>query len=125
MRFFRFILLSCLQLLNVSVWAKQAATPEQTALPQPVRDPQALSLLNQALSVAGGAAAITANLTTPGLEILHTTRSERPGNSNGRGLRSTEFRMDSNLPAGIRSWAVTDGEIASKSETELFREWRL
>jgi hypothetical protein len=31
-------------------------------------------------------------------------------------MNGTEFRMDANLPAGTRSWAVDDGIVTEKSE---------
>jgi hypothetical protein len=58
MRFTRFSLLLCFLILNVSVRSQQTQ-PLSTPPPAP-KDPQAVSVLNQALTVAGGAAAIRA-----------------------------------------------------------------
>ena len=58
MRLVRCGLLLCYFVLSVSVWARQT---QQVSTPSAAsRDPQAVTVLNQALSVAGGAAAITA-----------------------------------------------------------------
>jgi hypothetical protein len=111
MRFSRSGVLLCLLLLNISVSGQQ--TQQATT---PTQDPQAVSVLNQALTVAGGAPAILAIQDYMGSGSITYPEQDAQGTVTVLGLRGTEFRMDANLPAGMRSWAVDDGVITSKSE---------
>jgi hypothetical protein len=92
-------------------------TSQATSQPAAPQDPQAVSVLNQALVVAGGTSAIRAiqDYTGSG-NITYPSEQDAQGTVTVIGMRSTEFRMDANLPTGVRSWAVSDGEIARKSE---------
>ena len=123
----RFALLLSILLLNIPVSAQQAQTittplPDQTATtPSPTtNDPQAVSVVDQALAVAGGTAAIRAiqDYTATG-NITFPSQQDAQGPVTLQGLNGTEFRMDANLPTGIRSWAVSDGVMLQKAESGI------
>jgi hypothetical protein len=108
MRSARLVLLFVFVVVVVSAAAQQPAAPTIQA---PQRDPQALSVLRQTLNAAGGATAIAAmqDFTAKGT-ITHFWAGEEvtaPATLRGRG--TTQVRLDSNLPAGPRSWAVNHG----------------
>src|SRR5258708_3969672 len=109
----RFGVLVSILLLNVPVWARQAQTPttpspDQTATtPTPaLKDPQAVSVVTQALAAAGGIPAITAitdyTATGNASYFLDAARSTQATVTvRGKGLG--QFRIDTNLPSGTRS----------------------
>jgi hypothetical protein len=102
-------------LLNISVWSQQT---QQATTPTPApKDPQAVSVVNQALAVAGGTPAIRAiqDYTGSG-NITYNSEQDGTGTVMVLGLAGTEFRMDANLPAGARSFAVSGGVISTKDE---------
>lgn len=75
-------------------------------LPQPIRDPQALALLDQAVNAAGGIAAISAiqDYTATGnvafqLDQLSTGSATLTG-------RGSDFRLDASLQNGMKSWFI-------------------
>jgi hypothetical protein len=117
MRCARVSLLLCFALLNVSAWAQQTASPQQVPATQAIRDPQALSVLNQALTAAGGVSAIAAitDYTATGT-ITYNNNSLEQGNVTLQGLGLIGFRMDANLSAGVRSLAMDQGEVSQKAE---------
>jgi hypothetical protein len=103
-------------LLAVPGWSQQATSSQQ---PQPSapQDPQAVTVLNQALAAAGGTAAIRAiqDYTATGT-VSYPSQQDAQGPVTILGLNGTEFRMDANLPTGTRSWAVAEGVITTKNE---------
>lgn len=104
MRSVRFGLLLCLLLFNISVWCQQT---QRTATPAPApKDPQAVAVVNQALSAAGGTVAIT------GIDDFTETGSVTQDPGPNPALHGTvtirargfdQFRIDTNLPSGTRS----------------------
>lgn len=92
-------------------------TATGTASTSPLQDPQAVSILNQAITAAGGAQAIRAvsDFTATGTITLYAG-TQAQGTVTVRGLNSTEIRIDATLPTGVRSWAVHDGISSAKSE---------
>lgn len=118
MPFPRFGLLLCLLLLNISVWGKQ--TQPGTAPPPAPKDPQAISVLTQALAVAGGATAViaiadykaTGNITFSGSPQVQ-------GSVTVQALGLNQCRFDATLPSGARSWAVTEGRLSQKAENSF------
>ncbi len=112
----RFGLVLSFLLLNVSVWGQQ--TQPGTPPPPAPQDSQAVSVLNQALAVAGGISAIRAiqDYTESG-NITYPSQQNLQGTVTVLGMNGTEFRMDANLPAGTRTWAVDNGVITTKTET--------
>jgi hypothetical protein len=115
MRFARFGLLFCLLLLTISVRGQQTQ-PGMSPPPAP-KDPQAVSILSQALAVAGGATAIAAisDYTATGNIIYHSDQDVQ-GSVTVQGLGLNQYRLDANLPKGVRSSVVTDGRMRLKAE---------
>jgi hypothetical protein len=114
MRSVRFVLLLFVLLLNVPIWAQQTQTAT-TPTPAP-QDPQAVSVLNQALVVAGGSAAINAivDYTATGNATYHWNPDVQ-GSVTVRGLGLDAFRLDASLSTGVRTWIVYEGQTAIKS----------
>ncbi len=77
----------------------------------PVRDPQALAILSQTLSAGGGMAQVRAiqDFTATGAITYFWAGDEVQGNVTLRGRGPWQFRLDANLPNGVRSWAVNNG----------------
>jgi hypothetical protein len=109
MRFTRFGLLFALLFLHDSLWAQ--ASGQQASLPAPHRDPQAVLILTQALSVAGGIEALSAiqDFTGTGTITYYWAGQEVSGAVTVRGRGTGQFRLDASLPSGERSWAVNNG----------------
>jgi hypothetical protein len=127
MRFARFGLF-CLVLVVIPAWSKQPHPPQQaqqvtTPLPA-LQDPQAVSVLNQTLSVAGGAAAIKAvtDYTATG-NITYNWNPEVQGSVTVRGLGLDQIRVDANLPRGLHSWVISEGQTTIKSEDGTVRQY--
>lgn len=121
MRSMRFGLLLCLLLLNISVWAQQSQAPQvqSTAL----KDPQAVNIANQAVAVGGGKSAIltVTDYTVSGTIIYHQDQDVQ-GSVTLHGLGLGEFREDSTLPTGVRSFSInSNGAVVSKNENGIAR----
>ena len=117
MRFTRLGLLVFL-LTGVSVWAQQPATSQQATTPaRAPQDPQAVGVVNQALAVAGGAAAISAihDYSASG-NITYHSNPEVQASVTLIGLGLDQFRQDANLPTGVRSLAISQGKMNQKLE---------
>lgn len=100
--------------LHVSpLFAQQPSTGAVT------RDSQALTLLGQALNVAGGTAAIAAitDYTGTGNGTWYQS-SDRTfdGTVTINGTASGQLRFDARLPTGVRSYSVNRGHSAWKTE---------
>ena len=94
--------------------AKQSPKPVATTNRpiHPTRDPQALSVLNQALSVAGGLEAIKAvkDYTASGTMPFGTTDQSSQVNLTIMEHRPFQFRMDANAPSGVTSLSIDHGK---------------
>lgn len=91
-----------------------AQLPSTTSATQ---DPQAVSVLNQALTTAGGAQGLKTVLDYKASgNITYHRGSDVQGSVTVIGLNTTEFRLDANLPAGTRSWSINQGITATKDE---------
>jgi hypothetical protein len=130
MRSARFGLLHTILLLNIPVWGQQSQTPVLQPQPtppqqtQPVttptpapKDSQAVNVINQALTVAGGTAAIKAltDYTATG-NITYHWNPEAQGTVTVRGLGSGQLRVDANLPRGLHSSVISGGQTSTKAE---------
>jgi hypothetical protein len=108
-------LLVCL--LTVPGWGQQATSSQlsQSQTPAP-QDPQAVAVLSQALTVAGGAAAIKAitDYTATGTVTYHWNPEEQ-GTITIQGLGLSAIRVDANLPSGTHSETVHDGQTSRKT----------
>jgi hypothetical protein len=106
----RFRLVTLITLLVPSVLVGQSASTV-------TQDPQAISVLNQALTASGGAQALKAVLDYKASgNISYHYGSDVQGTVTIMGLNTTEFRLDANLPAGIRSWSINQGITTTKDE---------
>jgi hypothetical protein len=87
------------------------ATYSQTPAPTVVRDPQAVSVLTQALNAAGGILAIAAvqDYTATGSVTYYWAGEEAPGTVVVKSRGAAQFRIDATMTAGVRSWAVSNG----------------
>ena len=109
--------LSCLSFVLVPLLVPIATQGQ--AQPKVTTDPQAVTILQQALSVAGGTAVISAikDYTGSGSLVFHQSQDEAVQGTvivTGRWL--DQFRMDENLPSGRRSFTFNQGHIARKHE---------
>ena len=96
-----------------------SSSSSSTTSGAPVQDPQAVTVLNQAVAAAGGVQAISAVLdyTAKG-NITYYGSEQVQGLVTVQGLISGgNIRIDATLPTGVRSWAVHDGIVSIKSET--------
>jgi hypothetical protein len=120
MRSVRRGVLVCFLFFAVSAEAQQTQ-PTQTSQPQSPapQDAQAVSVLTQALTVAGGLPAIEAiaDYTATGNVTYHWNPEEQ-GSVTIRGLGQIEIRIDSILPSGQHSEAIHDGQTARKKPNE-------
>lgn len=105
-----------LQLL-VSAFLLPAALFAQSAGTTTTQDPQAVTVLNQVLSAAGGATAHRAiNDYTGTGNIIYHNNPDVQGPVTIKGLNSVAIRLDATLPTGVRSWAIHDGVATTKHE---------
>jgi hypothetical protein len=114
MRFLRYAPFVLAFLAPVSMRAQQA--PSSTTAPPAPQDPQAVSVLNQVLTIGGGVTAIkaVADYTGSGNIIYHWAEDVQ-GSVTIMGLRG-EFRLDASLSTGTRSWSVSQGIVVIKDE---------
>lgn len=85
------------------------------------RDQQAVTLLGQALTVAGGTTAIAAitDYTATGNGTWYQSADRTfDGTVTISGTASGQLRFDANLPTGVRSYSVNHGHSAWKTEDE-------
>lgn len=108
--------LPVLFLLNIQLNAQQSQPNTATPSVAP-QDPQAVSVLNQALSGAGGAQALKAVTDYTGSgNITYHGNPDAQGTVTIKGLGSVAVRLDATLSTGIRSWAINEGVTTLKSE---------
>jgi hypothetical protein len=109
MRVVRFLLFVSALLLPAVLFGQVQSNATQ--------DPQAVSVLNQALSVAGGATAHRAVTDYTGSgTITYHGNPDVQGTVSIKALNSVAIRIDATLPTGVRSWAVHDGVATTKHE---------
>lgn len=91
-------------LFSASLTLAQQTTTSATA----VRDPQALNILAECLTAAGGAQAISGiqDFTETGNITYFWAGQQTIGSVTVRGLGTSYFRLDADLSQGTRSWAV-------------------
>jgi hypothetical protein len=115
----RSVLIACLfSLFFLAVPASPQQTQPVTSPPVVTKEPQAVSVISQALSVAGGVSAINAitDYTATGNVTYHLDSDRDVQGSvtlRGRGLG--QLRVDANLPSGVRS-QVVNGRVSIKHE---------
>ncbi len=79
-------------------------------------DPQAVALLNQSLSAAGGVPALAAirDFTATGTIIYYWGGQQVAGTATVRARGFDQFRLDASIPDGTRSYVVSHGVGALK-----------
>jgi hypothetical protein len=121
MRSASFAFAFCLFHCAVPAWTQQNST-QPAPLPA-FKDPQAVSIVNQALAGVGGLSAILAitDYTASGTIIYHQDQDVQ-GSIKVSGLGLTEFREDATLPTGVRSFSInSNGAVLSKNENGSIR----
>jgi hypothetical protein len=122
MRFARLGLLLCIPFLAVQGWTQQTSTlsPTQPAAP---KDPQAVNVVNQTLTAAGGLSGVMAitDYIASGSIIVHENQDIQ-GTVTLSGLGLGEFRQDISVPTGVRSFAIGNGQAAIKTEDGTTRQ---
>lgn len=125
----QFGFLLALFLLNLSLWGQQApmstlqseatvgVANQSAATPPPsTNDPQAVSVVTQALIAAGGTNSInTINDYSATGNITHHLTKDIQGSVSVRAHGLEQFRLDANLPTGLLS-QIIDGELTVKTE---------
>src|SRR5208282_4750375 len=103
--------------LSLAICAHAAPQTPQPAQVAPTRDPQAVSILSQALAAAGGVSAVSVvqDFTGTGTITYYWANQEVSGQATVRGLGTSDFRLDAQLPQGARSWLVTALQGATKN----------
>jgi hypothetical protein len=93
---------------------------QSSTTPSAQKDPQAITILSQAMATLGGAVAISAikDYSGTGTMVFHQSPTEQVnGTVTVSGLGIGEFRMDSNLSTGTRSYSISqDGRTNRKRE---------
>ena len=112
------IALSFVVLFSFALSLPAQPTPAQQSATIPIatNDPQAVSIINQALAVGGGAQAVSAirDYTGSGtITYRQDVDTEIQGTVTLKGRGAAQFRMDANLPAGVRSWIVDQGHASA------------
>jgi hypothetical protein len=92
---------------------------QETKRSEPIRDPQALTIIAQSLAMAGGEQAWAGvnDYTASGTIVSYQSRDEQDyGTVTLRGRQTRQFRMDANLPFGVRSYSISEGRSTRKDE---------
>jgi hypothetical protein len=95
--------------------AQPSATQQTSATPAQ-RDPQAVAILSQAVTAAGGVNALSAilNLTATGQVSFYWGGEAVQGTVTMRCHGINRFRLDATLPDGAHSWIATVGAALEK-----------
>jgi hypothetical protein len=109
----RFWVVVCLVSFAMPLKAQQGAP----------RDPQALTILAQAVAAGGGPAAISSvkDFTAQGTITYYWAGKEVTGSATVRGRGAADFRLDANLPSGTRSWATSGGSASIREASGKVR----
>ncbi len=123
MRSARFGIFVFLSLLSVSAWTQQTQ-PSTPIFAAAQKDPQALSTINQALLVAGGTSAVGAitGYTATG-NVTYNWNPQVQGSVTVLGLGLNQYRIDANLPRGVRSSVVSFGQTTNKTEEGVLSQY--
>ena len=104
---------------NVSAQTAQTRAQQGTTVPATTKDPQAVSVLSQALNAAGGIAAIqgVTDYTAIGSITVHTGNgNDVQGSVTIIGGPRNQVRADATFSTGTVSWGVSGGIPVSKLE---------
>jgi hypothetical protein len=104
-------------LICIPLHAQQKQSSAATSVPAP-QDIQAVSVLNQALALAGGIPALSGITDYTGWgTITYHRNPDVLGTVTIKGLGNIAVRIDATLPTGVRSWAIHDGVATTKHES--------
>ncbi len=119
MRFARTFVLALLSLLLTL-----PALPQTLATAAVQRDPQALSVLNQVLNMAGGSQALGTiqDLTATGNITYNWGDNDVRGSATVRSRGTDQFRLDATLPNGVRTIVVSNETAAIRETSGETRE---
>lgn len=94
-----------------------AASNAQQTPTSPTRDPQALSVLGQALNAGGGSQSVAAiqDFTASGIITYFWADQQVQGSATVKALGVSNFRLDANLPAGMQSWVASKANGSEKT----------
>jgi hypothetical protein len=110
--------------LSLSAQNAQPPAQQDTTAPVATQDPQAVSVLNQALAVAGGTVAIQAVLDyTAAGNITYNSNPLAQGSATILGLGLDKFRLDASLPSGVRSRIISQGVTDIVAENGTVSEY--
>src|ERR1700733_5661037 len=107
-RLFKVLLLAVISVIPVSLLAQQVAHAPATPA---VRDAQAITVLSQSLAAVAGPQGMTSVRDFSGSGTITYFWAPQPvsGPAEVRGRGFDQFRLDSNLPTGARSYSVSHG----------------
>lgn len=102
------------------IHAQQHLPTTTVPVAAPIQDPQGLTVLNQAVSAAGGTQALkaVADYTGSG-NITYQSNPPVQGTVTVEGLGSVDLRLDATLPSGVRSLVIHNGQTAVKNESGI------
>jgi hypothetical protein len=110
-----------LLLISNSSAGIQQSTSSTTSSSQVIvqRDAQAISVLSNSLASTGGLPSLRSiqDYSATGTITYLWAGEENTGNLTARGLGTTNYRLDANLPSGDRSWVVASGQGTVKGIT--------
>ncbi len=100
---------------NSSAGISQTPTATTNA---PQRDPQAVTILQQSLILAGGVSTVgaLADYTASGTINYHSAGQDVAGGVAVWGRGFDQLRMDVTMPTGVRSWVASHGKAFEKAE---------
>jgi hypothetical protein len=115
MRAIRGCVLVPLLLMVAPVYCQQSQTPATPAF----KDPEAVTVLNKALTASGGVAAFAAitDYTATGTVTYPAQGPNVTGNITIKGKGLSQFRLDEVLPSGTDSQGINDGLVKVKSSS--------
>jgi hypothetical protein len=108
----------------LSVLTFHARAQQNTSQSLPVRDPEAIQVLSQALKAAGGIPVIATTLdyTAQGNITYYWAGEEVHATATVKGRGTGQYRLDASLSNGIRSWAVSNGGGFIKEPTGAVKQ---
>ncbi|MGC2887529.1 MAG: hypothetical protein WB627_00565 [Candidatus Acidiferrum sp.] len=113
MRIPRFAPVFVCLLVVLSASAQQSPSPTAQA---PARDPQAIGILNQAVTAAGGVTALDTvqDVAASGTVTFNWADQPVSGSVTVKGRGIGQYRLEANLQSGPETWAVNNGQAFRK-----------
>lgn len=107
---------NCLAIFSAISFLSARLVGQQGTPPTAARDPQALSVLERSLNAAGGTDSLgkIRDYVASGKIVYYWAGEEVEGHVILQGRGIGQFRLEANLPRGVRSWAINNGTGALK-----------